>query len=72
MAAHGLGLLAGAALGRLLVVAAQLHLAEDPFALQLLLEGAQGLINVVVADEYLHDTPLANGSGRERSAAGEN
>jgi hypothetical protein len=35
-------------------MAAQLHLAEDAFALHLLLEGLEGLIDVVVADENLH------------------
>jgi hypothetical protein len=35
-------------------VSAELHLAEDALALQLLLEGAERLIDVVVADENLH------------------
>src|SRR3954468_16370494 len=52
--AGGLRLLAGPPLGGLLVVAAELHLAEDALALQLLLEGAERLIDVVVADENLH------------------
>src|SRR5262245_60142459 len=52
--ADGLGAFAGAALGRLLVVAAELHLAEDPFALHLLLQDAQRLIDVVFTDENLH------------------
>ena len=53
-ATDGLGLLAGALLGGLLVVAAQLHLAEDAFPLHLLLQGLQGLIDVIVANENLH------------------
>src|SRR5262245_24005422 len=52
--ADGLGPLPRPALGRLLVIAAELHLAEDPFALHLLLQDAQRLIDVVFADENLH------------------
>src|SRR4029077_18027758 len=52
--ADGLGALAGAALGGLLVIAAELHLAEDPFALHLLLQDAQRLIDVVFTNENLH------------------
>src|SRR5262249_22072672 len=46
IAAHGLGLLARPPLRRLLVVAAQLHLAEDTFALHLLLQDTQRLIDI--------------------------
>jgi hypothetical protein len=35
-------------------MAAELHFTEDAFALHLLLEGLEGLINIVVADENLH------------------
>src|SRR5690606_24232134 len=52
-AAHGLGLLARLLLGRLFVIIAQLHFAEDAFALQLLLERAQRLVNIVIANDYL-------------------
>src|SRR5262249_28170990 len=52
--ADRLGPLARAALGRLLVVAAELHLAEDPFALHLLLQDAQRLIDIVFTNENLH------------------
>src|SRR4029077_1057306 len=52
--ADGLGALAGAALGGLLVVAAELHLSEDAFALHLLLQDAQRLIDVVFTNENLH------------------
>jgi hypothetical protein len=48
-------MLAGAALGRLLIVAPQLHLAIDAFALQLLLESTECLVDIVVADDDLHD-----------------
>src|SRR5690349_18697019 len=53
-AADGGGFLARALLARLLVVAAQLHLAIDALALQLLLERAQGLLDIVIADHDLH------------------
>src|SRR5690606_2893961 len=53
-AANGLGLLAGALLGRLLIMSAHLHLAENAFALHLFLERAKRLVNIVVTDEYLH------------------
>src|SRR3546814_13495226 len=52
-----LGALARLLLGRLLVVAAQLHLTEDTLALHLLLQGAQGLVDVVVANGNLHGLP---------------
>src|SRR4051812_26348856 len=50
------GLFTGALLARLLVVAAQLHFAIDAFALQLLLERAQGLVDIVFANHDLHKT----------------
>jgi hypothetical protein len=36
-------------------VAAKLHLAEDPLALHLLLERLEGLIDVIVTNENLHE-----------------
>src|SRR6188768_4571995 len=67
-AANRGSLLARALLARLLVVAAQLHLAVHAFALQLLLERAQGLLDVVVADDDLHKPkpPLQFRTGRAR------
>ncbi len=53
-AAHGLGLFAGLLLRWLLVVTAQLHFAEDAFALHFFLQRAKSLINIVVTDENLH------------------
>ncbi len=50
----GLGALALAALRGLLEVAAELHFPEDALALHLLLQRAQGLIDIVVADVDLH------------------
>jgi hypothetical protein len=61
-AAHRLRLLAGALLGWLLVVSAHLHFAENAFALHLLLERAKRLVNIVVADEYLHVSFLSLGA----------
>jgi len=53
-AAHGSGMLTCALLRGLLVVTAQLHFTIDAFALQLLLESAEGLIDIVVANDDLH------------------
>ncbi|OJY01351.1 MAG: hypothetical protein BGP07_11805 [Rhizobiales bacterium 63-22] len=53
-AANSLGLFAGALFGRLFVVATHLHFTEDAFTLHLLLESAESLIDIVIADEYLH------------------
>src|SRR5690606_9098963 len=60
-AADRRGLFAGPLLARLFVVAAQLHLAVHALSLQLLLERAQGLLDIVVADDDLHKPkpPLA-------------
>ena len=38
-------------------MAAELHLAEDAFALHLLLQGAERLIDIVVPDKNLHALP---------------
>src|SRR5690606_26451153 len=53
-AAHGGGALARTLLARLLVMTAQLHLAIDALTLQLLLERAQRLVDIVVANDDLH------------------
>jgi hypothetical protein len=53
-ATYGFSLFTGLLFRRLLKIIAQLHFAEDAFALQLLLERLQRLINVIVADENLH------------------
>src|SRR5580698_4302090 len=53
IAAYGLSALAGALLTRLLVVASELHLAEDAFALHLLLQRLQRLVDIVVANDDL-------------------
>src|SRR5437588_11564429 len=45
-------------LGWLFVMAAELHLAENPLALHLLLQRLEGLVHIVVANENLHVVPL--------------
>src|SRR5271169_1362987 len=52
-AADGFRLFADSALGRLFVVAAQLHLAEHALALHLLLQHLERLVDIVVTDENL-------------------
>src|SRR5690242_7494771 len=55
--AHRLCPLAGTAPRGLLVIAAQLHLREQAFALHFFLQAAQSLIDIVVTDENLHEQP---------------
>src|SRR5580765_8042722 len=59
------GALAGPLFRRLFVMTAQLHLAVDALALQLLLERAQRLLDVIVANDDLHRKPVTilSGSG---------
>lgn len=59
MTTHGLRLLAGLAFGRLLIGTAQLHFPEYAFALHLLLERFQRLIDIVVAYDYVNDGPYS-------------
>src|SRR6516165_11538293 len=47
-------LLPGPPLGGLFIMVAELHLAEETFALHLLLQRLEGLVDIVVADENLH------------------
>src|SRR5215813_6202504 len=54
-ASDGFRLLAGLALGRFLIRLATLHLTKNALALHLLLEHAESLIDVVVANEYLQN-----------------
>ncbi len=53
-AADGFGRFAGAAFGGFLVVAAEFHFAEHAFALKLLFERLQRLVDVIVTNENLH------------------
>ena len=55
-AAHGTCLLADAAFGRLFIGAAFAHFAEQAFALHLLLQNTQSLIDVIVAYRYCNQT----------------
>src|SRR6266446_6886831 len=64
-AAHRLGLFSCRLLRWLLVEAPPLHFAEHAFPLHLLLQDAKGLIDVVIADEYLH----RGGSGALHTAS---
>ena len=58
-AANRFGLLTGALFRRLLIMHVPLHFAERAFALHLLLQGLEGLIDVVVADENLDQGSLS-------------
>src|SRR5271157_2598160 len=49
-----LGLLARPFFGGLLVMSAKLHFAEDSLTLHLLFQRFEGLIDIVVANKYLH------------------
>lgn len=53
-AANSLCLLASLLFRRLFKVVTKFHFAEDAFTLQLLFQGPKGLIDVVVANQYLH------------------
>jgi len=53
--ADGLSLLARLALGGLLIMATQFHFPENALALHFFLEGLERLIDVVVANNYLHE-----------------
>lgn len=67
-AAHGFGALAGFLLGRLLEVLTGLHFPEQAFALHLLLQRAQGLLDIVIADDDLYYGTSPSGSvGRIRA-----
>lgn len=55
MAPHGLCLFAGLTFGWLLIRTTELHFPEDTFALHLLLQGLERLIDVIVPDYYVND-----------------
>ena len=52
--ANRLGLFARLLLRRLLVMTTKFHLAKDAFALHFLLQRLQRLVDIVVANQYLH------------------
>ena len=62
-AANGLGFFPGFAFRRLFIGTAKLHLAEDAFALHFLLQRAQSLLDIVIADDDLYDcsSPFVRG-----------
>src|SRR5208283_1578378 len=51
----------------LLVMSAKLHFAENSLPLHLLLKGLQGLIDIVIANEYLHGLSCVLRPSLERS-----
>jgi hypothetical protein len=57
-ATNGFGLFSGALLRRLLVKITHLHFTENAFTLHFLLESAERLIDIVIADKYLHVNPV--------------
>jgi len=61
VAAHGLGLFPGLAFGRFLIGTAQFHFPENAFALHLLLQRFQRLIDVIVAYNYVNDDLASRG-----------
>src|SRR6516225_894185 len=63
-------LLPDSPLGRLFIVAAELHLAEETFALHLPLQRLEGLIDIVVADENLHVVFLFKPTGDRPNSQG--
>jgi hypothetical protein len=69
-AANGSSLFASAHFRRLFKVTAQLHLAVHALTLQLLLERAKGLVDIVVANENLHKPLHLNADGESPQGAG--
>jgi len=67
LTANGLGLLARLLHGRLLIGFPQSHFAEDALTLELFLQHAKRLINVVVANQYLHLKPFEDCSPEEEA-----
>jgi hypothetical protein len=53
-AANAFRLFTGSLFGWLFVVITKLHFPKDAFALHLLFEGLEGLIDIIVANENLH------------------
>ena len=66
-AANGLGALAGFFLGRLFKRLTRFHFPEQALALHLLLQRAQSLLNVVIADDDLYYGTSPSGSVRALS-----
>lgn len=62
--AHGFGALAGFLLGGLFKRLTRFHFPEQAFALHLLLQRAQGLLDVIIADDDLYYRTSPSGSVR--------
>ena len=56
IAANRFSFFAGTFFGWLLKITTQFHFPKHAFSLHLLLESAQRLINVIIADRYMHET----------------
>lgn len=54
IAAHRFSLFARLTFRGLLEITTQLHFTENPFTLHFLLQRAQGLIDIIVADDHMH------------------
>lgn len=54
IAAHRFSLFARPTFRGLLEITTQLHFTENPFTLHFLLQRAQGLIDIIVADDHMH------------------
>jgi hypothetical protein len=61
-AAHGFGALAGFFLGRLLESLTGFHFPEQAFALHLFLKRAEGLFDIIIADNDLYYRTSPSGS----------
>jgi hypothetical protein len=59
-ATDGFGLFPGFPLGGFFVVLSELHLAKDALTLHLLLQNPEGLVDIIVTDENLHEAFLFN------------
>ncbi len=57
--AHSFGALAGTLFGRLFKVGPAFHFPEKAFALHLFLQRAQGLLDIIVADDDLYDGSIS-------------
>lgn len=68
-AAHSFGLLASLLLRWLFEIGARLHFTEQAFTLHLLLQRAQGLFDIIVANGNLNNGQLSIKSGQDRPAS---
>jgi hypothetical protein len=71
-ATNSSGLFTGALFRGLFKMPAQFHFAIDAFALQLFLQGPQRLVNIIVANDDLHELPNSKLLGPNFSSAASN